>query len=365
MGMNVKFAGAAFLAVLLVGAALADDEISGVIPGWLVKSTPNGSFLFGTEHAEGSSHAKSAFLKIKAPDSAASGVLLQKVSAESYRGLRLRISARIPTPGGVGAQLFFRVDNADGKRLTYDNMEKRAIFGTTPWTRYEDVLDVPQDGQFIQFGIYANGANGPEKIWAKDFKLEEVAKDVSLTALDTSVSKTPVNTDFDGLTSWHVGGGHLADFDYGTEPAKGMPFHTAASIATKTLKPNGFETLGQGVSAEAYIGKHLRLSAWMKSRDAAGGQIWMNVQDASGKTLTFDNINAHPVTGTTDWKRYEIVVDVPPHSDLITFGFFLTNGMAKPGKLWASGFRLEAVGSDIAVTHDAMPEAPQNTNFDQ
>ena len=75
MGPNCKFAGAAFSLALLfcAAAARADDGISGVIPGWLIKSTPLNSFAFGTEHTEGSAHSKSAFLEIKVPDPTASG----------------------------------------------------------------------------------------------------------------------------------------------------------------------------------------------------------------------------------------------------------------------------------------------------
>ena len=369
MGPNCKFAGAAFSLALLfcAAAARADDGISGVIPGWLIKSTPLNSFAFGTEHTEGSAHSKSAFLEIKVPDPTASGVLSQKILAEPYRGKRLRVSARVKTVNAVGAQLFMRIDDAHDKRLTYDNMEMHAINGTTAWKRYEAVLDVPQDGQFIGFGIYVNGANGTEKVWADDFKLEEVSKDVALTALDGPLPNAPVNTAFEGMSGWRGSGvGPRANFDFGTEQVEGIPIRTSAFIASKMPNPVGFEDLMQGISPEAYRGKRVRLSAWMKSLDAANAQLWMKVEGPDGKPLSFDNMDSRPLVGTTGWKRYAIVLDVPPESVNIYYGFFL-NGADKPGKVWATDFRLEPVGNDVAVTHShgEMPKAPENMNFNQ
>lgn len=369
MGPNRKFAGAAFSLALIfsTAAARAEDGISTVIPGWLIKSTPLDSFTFGIEHTEGSAHDKSAYLEMKVADPTANGILWQKILAEPYRGKRMRVSARVKTANAVGAQLFMRIDDAHDKRLTYDNMEMHTINGTTEWTRYAAVLDVPQDGQIIQFGIYVNGANGAEKVWADDFKLEEVSKDVALTALDHPLPKAPVNTAFTGMTGWLVTGrGPRANFDFGTEEVKGIRIRTSGFIASKMPNPTGFEDLVQSVSPNAYRGKRVQLSAWMKSLDAANAQLWMTVDGPEGKTLSFDNLDSRPLIGTTDWKRYEIVLDVPQESVEIDFGFFL-NSWEKPGKVWATDFRLEPVGNDVAVTHfhSEMPKAPENMNFDQ
>lgn len=44
----------------------------------------------------------------------------------------------------VGGGLWFRVDGTTGKSLSFDNMQDRAVKGTTEWARYEIVLDVPE-----------------------------------------------------------------------------------------------------------------------------------------------------------------------------------------------------------------------------
>ncbi len=41
--------------------------------------------------------------------------------------------------------LWLRVDNADNQPLSFDNMYDRGITGTTAWTKYEIILDVPDN----------------------------------------------------------------------------------------------------------------------------------------------------------------------------------------------------------------------------
>jgi hypothetical protein len=51
------------------------------------------------------------------------------------------------------AGLWMRVDK--GKEVVaIDNMQGRAIKGTTSWQRYEVVLDVPRTQQALRLGFY-------------------------------------------------------------------------------------------------------------------------------------------------------------------------------------------------------------------
>jgi RNA polymerase sigma factor (sigma-70 family) len=80
------------------------------------------------------------------------------------------------------------------------------------------------------------------------------------------------------------------------------------------------------------------------------------------KALSFDNMDSHPVTGTTGWTRYEIVLDAPPDSVDIAFGFFLKGS----GKVWGDGFKLEKVDATVPVTFAGppLPRAPVNLDFE-
>jgi hypothetical protein len=71
------------------------------------------------------------------------GTVMQSIDAARYRGRRVRYSAMIrgrEITSWAGAWL--RVDTAAGARAL-DNMQDRALRGTTAWTEAANVLDVP------------------------------------------------------------------------------------------------------------------------------------------------------------------------------------------------------------------------------
>ncbi len=59
--------------------------------------------------------------------------------------------------------------------------------------------------------------------------------------------------------------------------------------------------------------------------------------DGNETTLSFDNMEDRPITGTTDWGKYEIVLDVPESTIKIFYGILL----AGTGEAWVNGTQLE------------------------
>ena len=123
----------------------------------------------------------------------------------------------------------------------------------------------------------------------------------------------------------------------------------------------------QTISADAYRGSRVRLSGYLKTQDARGAQMWMRVDGSDYKLLSFDNMDSRPVTGTTDWTCYDIVLDVPSESMDIAFGFFLTQG----GKVWGDNFKLEKIETSTmrpaltstVTTRPIRPTEPVNADF--
>lgn len=87
-----------------------------------------------------------------------------------------------------------RVDGPDKQVLSFDNMQDRSIRGTTGWTRYQIVLDVPDDGVNIAFGVLLGGLG---QVWVSDIQFEVVSTIVPTTALVTSYPDKPVNLNFE------------------------------------------------------------------------------------------------------------------------------------------------------------------------
>jgi hypothetical protein len=106
------------------------------------------------------------------------GTLMQTFTADEYQGQRLRMSAYVKAESveeWVG--LWMRVDGSDGTSA-FDNMQDRPIQGSTDWSEYEIVLDVPEDSVSIAFGVLMGGTG---QVWVDDFQFEVVAQDVPTT----------------------------------------------------------------------------------------------------------------------------------------------------------------------------------------
>ena len=65
---------------------------------------------------------------------------------------------------------------------------------------------------------------------------------------------------------------------------------------------------------------------------AAWAGLWMRI-DAGSVTAGFDNMQERPATGTTDWRSYSVVLDIPVGSTSVNFGILLHG----TGKVWLSG----------------------------
>ena len=113
----------------------------------------------------------------------------------------------------------------------------------------------------------------------------------------------------------------------------------------------GFGSLSQSIAADDYRGKRVRLSGWLRSESAKAAGLWMRL-DGDRRLLGFDNMLNRPVTGTTGWKQYEIVLDVP----LETISIFIGTLLDGKGQVWADDFKLEIVSNAVPVTNQLSPE---------
>lgn len=142
----------------------------------------------------------------------------------------------------------------------------------------------------------------------------------------------------------------------------GMP----SAYAKSTGEPGqNFGGMMQTISAQDYRGQRVRLTGWMKTQDAAtGANLWMRV-DGEQKPLQFDNMTNRGPKGTTDWDEYSVVLDVPPESKTVNYGFFVSG----KGQAWVNGVTITAVGKDVPSTDQlaknlaSLPTTPVNLGF--
>jgi len=68
--------------------------------------------------------------------------------------------------------------------------------------------------------------------------------------------------------------------------------------------------------------------------------------DGFSRLLGFDNMDDRPVTGTTEWTQYAIVLDVPDDAIMFFFGVFQVG----PGASWFDDLTLEVVDESVPTT---------------
>jgi len=66
------------------------------------------------------------------------------------------------------AELWFRIDDKNGKLLSLTNYPRATLKGTTGWTEYTRTVDLPEDADHFYLGFLIVG-NG--KVWGDDFRL--------------------------------------------------------------------------------------------------------------------------------------------------------------------------------------------------
>jgi len=168
-------------------------------------------------------------------------------------------------------------------------------------------------------------------------------------------------------TGWHKAGSKPEKYEMGIE--KGSDTHGKNAASIKSIDPaiEGFGTLMQTIVAKNYLGKRVRMSGLMKSKDVnewAG--FWLRVdQPNSQQSLSFDNMQDRAVKGTTDWKKYEIVLDVPNNASNMAFGALISG----TGQIWFDDLTFEIVNTSVPTTAKGMPspqlsDKPVNLSFE-
>jgi len=120
-----------------------------------------------------------------------------------------------------------------------------------------------------------------------------------------------------------------------------------ATIKANVESPRGSAMLAQSIRADAYRGKRVRLSGYLKTIGVSEGTavLFMRV-DGDGVVQTSDYMQNRPLMLTTDWARQEIVLDVPRTAIGVTYGFLLGGS----GQAWLDDVEVEVVGDDVKTT---------------
>ena len=91
-----------------------------------------------------------------------------------------------------------------------------------------------------------------------------------------------------------------------------------------------------------FTGKKITLAGYIKTENVTDGYagLWMRIDPS----IAFDNMSKNGIKGTTDWKKYEITLDMNPEkTKQIVIGGLLVG----KGKMWIDDFKVTIDGKDI------------------
>ncbi|HJB84191.1 MAG TPA: hypothetical protein IAA13_01615 [Candidatus Alistipes merdigallinarum] len=166
---------------------------------------------------------------------------------------------------------------------------------------------------------------------------------------------------------WVVAGTAPQDYQVSVLPEKREGNNVVLLESVANPDPSKFGTLSQYCSADQYLGKRVRMTGYLKSENVKNwAGMWFRVDDSKQKdlSLSFDNMSDRPIKNTTDWKKYEIVLDVPQEAGAMVFGVLLEGS----GKVWISDISFEVVDQSVPTTNMVkerapLPQGPVNLDF--
>ena len=142
--------------------------------------------------------------------------------------------------------------------------------------------------------------------------------------------------------------------------------HSSLSIQAKVPKPSNSRSLTQIIKADSYRGKRVRLSGYLKTREVSeSSSLWLRI-DGPTAAQGYDVMDRRPVTGTTEWTKYELTLDVPESAMRLAFGALLTGS----GQIWVDDLTLEPVdpkevkSTQLLQYSEHFAERPANLGFE-
>lgn len=170
------------------------------IKGWFLAGSEPDSYEIGVED-DAERNGKVGFIKSTKSKIKGFGTIMQEFVPEDFYDQRVKLTTYIKTKDVAGwTGLWMRVDGLpakDGKNrevLSFDNMNDRKIVGTTGWTKYEIILDVPKDATNIGYGVLLSGTG---EVWLDDINFEIVDKKEQEATSTKTRLKAPTNTKFE------------------------------------------------------------------------------------------------------------------------------------------------------------------------
>jgi hypothetical protein len=152
-----------------------------------------------------------------------------------------------------------------------------------------------------------------------------------------------------------IRGDQFSSYEIGSDKSVSQDGKNSATIKSVKDTIDGFGTLMQTCMPDKFIGKRVKMTSYIKKENVKGSAgLWLRV-DCDTNTVSFDNMHDgktdRSIKGTTKWTRYEIVLNVPANSTLLSYGALLSG----TGQIWFDNFAFELVENSVETTGIETP----------
>ncbi len=150
---------------------------------------------------------------------------------------------------------------------------------------------------------------------------------------------------------------HAGEIAYRFKADAVDPHRGKLSGQIEQYAPQAFGLFKQRIDVRRYIGKRVKVAAYLKSQDvkAGGGGVYVRIDGASDAILGHD-FRSGATQGTHGWKPFRTVVEIPAGARWLEFGVMLQD----LGILWADEFEV----SETTEAVSAAPLKPIGPTFD-
>lgn len=184
---------------------------------------------------------------------------------------------------------------------------------------------------------------------------------ICITSIISAQTPQTFNLDFEKISNntpsqWNNFGGD--DYKVGIDSIVVQEGKYSASLES-IKKGKDFKAWGLSIPV-TFGGKKVKLTGYVKTENVSNGHggLWMRIDPQVG----FDNMDNRGITGTTDWKKYEIALDLKPNeaTQIVVGGILIGKG-----KIWIDNLKVTIDGKSL----DKAPEkelsgAQKDTEFD-
>lgn len=105
----------------------------------------------------------------------------------------------------------------------------------------------------------------------------------------------------------------------------------------------------------------MKFSGFVKSEAPEGSAaLGMSIDGRCRGILAYDDMHGRNISGITDWKKAETVLDIPLEGDHIAIGIT----MIGKGQIWVCGLRFEET-TDVSTGRKMLGDEPMNLDFSE